>query len=282
MTAQVSSLDLPLDSPFDVLVLAGRRDPNDELAKAAGAAHRVLLDIAGEPMLLRVLRTLREHPRVASLLLCSDSPQLVEQIPELANMIASHDLRLVEARETPSQSVLGGLEALAETAESGAAKRPLLLTTADHALLDRAMLDFVFTNAAESGADVLVGLVSEQVITARFPDAERTYLPFRGARYSGANLFALMTEDAKPVIEFWRRAEHDRKQPWKLVRHFGLASLVPFLLKRLDLAAAFERVSQTIGVRVEALEIPIAEAAVDVDKLEDWKLVNEILAGKVD
>ena len=50
-----------------------------------------------------------------------------------------------------------------------------------------------------------------------------------------------------------------------------------FLSKRLDLRAAFERVSRTVGVRVQAIEIPIAEAAVDVDKIEDWKLVNEIL-----
>ena len=43
------------DLRFDVLVLAGRRDENDELAAAAGATHRALLDIAGTPMLARVL-----------------------------------------------------------------------------------------------------------------------------------------------------------------------------------------------------------------------------------
>ncbi len=265
----------PRDSHFDVLVLAGRRDPNDELARRAGAKHRVLLDIAGEPMLVRVLRTLRDHPRVASVELCSDSPELVEEIPELANMLASRELRLVGAETTPSRSVLAAIEGRAARGEGS---RPLLLTTADHALLDHEMLDFVFAGALESQADLLVGLVPESVIVRRFPKARRTYLPFRGERYSGANLFALMTPEAKRVIEFWRRAEHDRKQPWKLVRHFGLGSLVLFLLKRLDLAAAFRRVSRTVGVEVEALEIPIAEAAVDVDKIEDWELVNEILS----
>lgn len=262
---------------FDVLVLAGRRDPNDALAAAAGADHRVLLEIAGEPMLVRVLRSLSSHPAVASIDLCSDSPALIEAIPELANMLASRELRLIEAKATPSTSVLAALDARRARGEEA---RPLLLTTADHALLDHEMLDFVFARAGESDADLLVGLVSEQTIVARFPEARRTYLPFRGARYSGANLFTLRTPNARKVIEFWRRAEHDRKQPWKLVRHFGVASLLLFLLKRLDLAAAFERVSKSVGARVEALEIPIAEAAVDVDKLEDWQLVNEIVAGK--
>jgi len=266
------------DSRFDVLVLAGRRDPNDALARRAGAPHRVLLDVAGEPMLLRVLRTLRSHPRVARLELCSDSPDLIAAIPELANMLANCDFELIGARDTPSLSVLAALDAHA--ADPNAGERPLLLTTADHALLDHAMLDFVFERALASPADLLVGLVSERVITGRFPEAKRTYLPLRGARFSGANLFVLMSDDARRVIEFWRRAEHDRKKPWKLVRHFGLGSLALFLAKRLDLRAAFERVSRTIGVRVEALEIPIAEAAVDVDKFEDWMLVNEILSGQ--
>jgi hypothetical protein len=48
--------------------------------------------------------------------------------------------------------------------------------------------------------------------------------------------------------------------------------------RRLDLAAAFERVSKVIGVEARAIEMPMAEAAVDVDKISDLELVNQIFA----
>ena len=51
-----------------------------------------------------------------------------------------------------------------------------------------------------------------------------------------------------------------------------------FALRRLSLSDAMERVSRTLGTRVVAVPLPIAEAAVDVDKIEDLKLVREILA----
>ena len=40
------------------------------------------------------------------------------------------------------------------------------------------------------------------------------------------------------------------------------------------------RASRVIGAKVAAVSLPIAEAAVDVDKIEDLELVREILAGR--
>jgi hypothetical protein len=61
-----------------------------------------------------------------------------------------------------------------------------------------------------------------------------------------------------------------------MVSKFGLLSLLLFLSRRLDLASAFRRVSDVMGAKVAAVEMPTAEAAVDVDKVSDWQLVNRI------
>jgi hypothetical protein len=185
---------------------------------------------------------------------------------------------LFPAEASPSRSVIAGIDALAARLSSGEIGNPLFVTTADHALLDRAMLDYFFAAASRSGADAAVGLVSRSLIAARFPDAKRTYLPFRGERYSGANLFAFMNPAARNVVLFWRSAEQHRKKPWRMVSSFGFISLLLFLSRRLDLAAAFRRVSRAMGATVAAVEMPMAEAAVDVDKVSDWQLVNRIFA----
>lgn len=264
---------------FDVLVLAGRRDSNDELARAAGASHRALLDIAGVPMVARMLLTLASYPRTGAILLCSDAPDLMTSVPEVAELVAQSRVRLLPAKESPSLSVLAGLEAFAGEAAAG---NPVLVTTADHALLDHAMLDHFLDAACRGGADLLVGLVSETLIAERFPDAKRTYVPFRGGRYSGANLFAFMNPAAREMARFWRNAERHRKRPWRMVSTFGLVSLLLFIARRLDLASAFRRVSDLVGVEVAAVLMPTAEAAVDVDKLSDWELVNEIFAERAE
>ena len=268
-----------MSSPcFDVLVLAGRRDENDELARAAGATHRALLDIAGIPMLVRVLEILVSHERIGAILLCSDSLDLMTSVPRVAELVSRSQLRLLPAESSPSRSVLAGIEAIEAENPAGQTRNPVLVTTADHALLDHAMLDHFFDAACAGGADMVAGMVSETLIVRRFPDAKRTYLPFRGERYSGANLFAFMTPAARKILDFWLRAEQHRKQPWRMVSTFGFVSLLLFISRRLDLAAAFRRVSDVVGIVVAAVEMPTAEAAVDVDKLSDWELVKNIFA----
>ena len=229
-------------------------------------------------MLERVVETLLGIPAVVSIAVSIDDPELVRGPAGggLAQREARGEIRLLPSESSPSRSVLAGLDAL----RSDGSDEPILLTTADHALLDRAMVDHFLEASEKSDADLTLAFVSEGRIRQRFPDAQRTYLPFRGERFSGANLFALRTPKARRVIEFWIRAEEFRKRPWRLVSVFGPSALILFLLRRLTLAGALERASQVIGARVRSIELPFAEAAVDVDKLADYELVKRILADR--
>jgi GTP:adenosylcobinamide-phosphate guanylyltransferase len=221
-------------------------------------------------MLERVVRTLRETPCLTDILVSIDEPKLVEEIPGLASMLAAGELALTTSESSPSRSVLSGLRELGE-------HRPILVTTSDHALLRREMVEHFLAAAEASQADVAVGLVPATLIRARFPDVKRTYLRFRGESYSGANLFCLRGAQAARAVEFWKRVESQRKHPWRMIGAFGLGTLLLFALGRLDLESAFARASRVTGARLHAVELPFAEAAVDVDKLSDLELVNEVL-----
>ena len=141
------------------------------------------------------------------------------------------------------------------------------------------MLEY-FTQEPAGDADVLVAVVPARVIRAHYPESTRTYIKFRDDWVSGANLFAFLTPAGRRAAEFWVRAERFRKQPWKLVGAFGPVALLLFLLRRLDLDAALERVSRAMGVRVRAVPLPWAEAAIDVDRPADLELVNRIFADR--
>lgn len=260
-------------APWTALVLAGsRRGEGDPVARYRGVRHKCLATAAGVPMLVRVVRALTtaDLAGVGRVLVSLDDPALALELPELAGLHAEGRLELAPSAATLSASVAAGFTA---------AGPPLLVTTADHALLDAPMLAHFLAAAAATGADVAAGLASAATIAASYPETRRTYLRFRGgAAYSGANLFALRTPAAARGVAFWQRLERERKRPWRLARALGPDLLLGYLLRFWTLDQAMARVSARLGLRVAAVPIPIAEAAIDVDKPDDLDLVERILA----
>lgn len=256
---------------FSALVLAGRRGPQDPLAVSRGATHRALLRVAGVPMLVRVVRTLRAAG-LARLHVSIDAPELLDAEPELAALRASGALRVHASADSPSKSVAAVLAA------DGVL--PCLVTTADHPLLTPAMLEHFLGAACASGADLSIGMVSETVVRAQQPETQRTWLRLRGEAWSGANLFAFCTPQARRAADFYVRAERFRKQPWRLVAAIGPSLLLLYALRRLDLDGALARGSRSIGAELRAVRMPQAEAAIDVDREGDLVLAEKILCAR--
>jgi GTP:adenosylcobinamide-phosphate guanylyltransferase len=257
--------------PFTALVLAGSRGPDDPVAKAGGVAHKCLTQVAGVPMLVRVVLTLAECPSVGAIGVALEDPALLSELPALRPMLAAGRCAALASGATPSLSVLRALDELP-------LPLPWLVATGDHPLLTVEIVEHFCAAARASRADLAAGLTPAAVIRAAYPDAQRTYLRFQDGQYSGANLFALLSPEGRRAIAFWRRAELERKRPWRLVRAFGWRPLLAYLLGRLTLDRAMARASRITGARVAAVALPFAEAAIDVDKPADLALAETILA----
>jgi len=259
--------------PIKALVLAGRRSSGDVVADFSGLQHRALLEIAGVPMLERVVDAIEQSGVASSISVSSDDPRLVHGTPALAKLAdeACGYLHHHRSGASPASSV-------ADYFTNVAASEPVFVTTADHPLLTPEILRHFVEKAGASTADFVVGMVPASVYRRRFPDQPRTFIRLRGEMYSGANLFLMRTPRSVLVPRFWTRAEAHRKTPWKLVRVFGVGNLLRFLLGRFDLAEALATASGVIGARIEAVELPFAEAALDVDKEADRLAVEEVFA----
>ena len=80
------------------------------------------------------------------------------------------------------------------------------------------------------------------------------------------------------MVSFWRRVEQDRKKPWRMIRLLGPGTLLSFALGRLTLDAALAAFGRRTGTALAAVEMPFADAAVDVDRPGDLTLAESILA----
>ena len=251
--------------PFTALVLAASR-PDDPVARACGTSHKALAPVNGVPMIARVVGALRASRSVGGLNVCIEARSLLAGLP-----LTAADIGFVAVAPTPSASVLSAAAEL---------EFPLLVTTADHALLTPEMIDFFCDAARETGADLVAALAPASVILREHPGAVRTFLPFHEDRYSGCNLFALLTPRSLEVVRFWGKAERYRKQPWKVVGTFGIGSLILFALGRFTLESGMRRASRVLGAQVAAVKMPYAEAAIDVDKPADLQLAETILRAR--
>ncbi|QPC44247.1 NTP transferase domain-containing protein [Kaustia mangrovi] len=253
---------------YDVLVLAAGRGPDDPMAKAFGVSHKCLVELGGVPMLARVLKALAAAPHIGRIVVSIDRPDIVAQASAAAG----------DVEATAIASTTSAPASVIAAASSGELTFPLLVTTGDHALLTAEMVQHFLAESAASGADLTVGLAREETIAAAYPETKRTYFAFGRDRVSGCNLFALNSEQALKAIAFWARLDRDRKHPFRLMRAFGLSSLALYALGRLDLDRAFARASRKLGLVARPVDMPFAEAAIDVDKPADKRLVDEILS----
>ena len=111
----------------------------------------------------------------------------------------------------PSATVAAALRALGV---------PLLVTTADNALLETAWLG-EFLAAIPAEADLAAALARRDAVEAAAPDTRRTWLRFADGDYSGCNLFLLRRPAAAGAIAFWQTLERERKRPLRMVRRLG-------------------------------------------------------------
>jgi len=248
------------------VVLAGSRPGRDAFADRFGVRLKALIPVAGEPMVRRPVRALLASDSIGEVIILSQSPaELAKALPD------DPRLSLRESEGTIAASMLA-------LCWDPALQWPLLVTTADHALLDAATVD-EFCAAAE-GSDIAVGVVERGLLLRRFPDAKRTWLKFRGGAFTGANLFALGSPKAARAIELWRSVEQDRKKGWRLVALLGPVVLVGTLLRLFTIDDVLGRLGHKLGLGIKAARLSDPLAGIDVDKPADHKLVEAIIAGK--
>jgi GTP:adenosylcobinamide-phosphate guanylyltransferase len=238
------------------VVLAADRTASDPVARAAGVPCKALAPVGGRPMVMRVLDALGGAREVGARIVCGPD--------SLRRRVASGDVAWVEPRSSPSASAAAALATVPAAA-------PVLVTTADHALLTPAIVDHFCAAARARGADVAVAVAPHEAVARAYPGMRRTAVRLRDGGYCGCNLFAFLTSRGRAAAAFWQTVEHERKRPWRLMRALGWGTVSRYALRRLSLEDGLGRLSRRLGLGLDAVVLPFPEAAVDVDSVDDWR-----------
>ncbi|MEA2109903.1 MAG: nucleotidyltransferase family protein [Pseudomonadota bacterium] len=260
-------------SNFTALILAADRSSGDPVAEATGAPCKSLSPVGGIPMVIRVIEALEASNEVDSCILCGPSREIINQSPALSQALSRNSIRWIAHRETPSTSTYEALQHI----DQG---KPVLVTTADHALLTPQIVDYFCSQARNTDNDLAVGLASYEMLSEAFPNCRRTVTKLKDGSFCSCNLFAFLTPKSYSAANFWRQVEQQRKKPLRIVSVCGWITVLRFLLGQLTIKEGLRRISRRMGLKAGAIMMIQPEAAVDVDTVEDLALANKIIADR--
>ncbi|MEI7464136.1 MAG: NTP transferase domain-containing protein [Burkholderiales bacterium] len=254
--------------PLTALVLAGTRTGGDPLAAHAGVSHKALIEVGGRTMIERVVCALAAVPEVTRIVVAIERPELLSGLAGLQPAVLGKPLSTMPTASGPSATVAAALAALGV---------PLLVTTADHALLETAWLT-EFLAACPADADVTAALAERAAVEAAAPHTRRTWLRFADGDYSGCNLFLMARPAAAGVVELWCELERHRKDPLRMMQRLGWLFALRYRLGQLTLSAAATRLGTLAGgARLAIVTLRDGRAAIDVDKPADLELARELV-----
>ena len=260
-----------IDKPklhMTAIVLAGQRDGENALARHAGASCKAFVEIDGKPMLSRVLATLSASPGIETILLSGPGKDKLQDQSEINDLIRSGDISWLPPQSSPSTSAYEALRTLPP-------EQQVLLTTADHPLLSVEIVNAFCTRATEQDADLVIGFARFSLVQKEFPGLKKTVLRFSDGELCGCNLFVFLTPASREASNFWRRTEARRKNPFRVIGALGWINVLKYFSGALTLEDALNALSRKLELRVRAVVLPYADAAVDVDSIADYGAVQE-------
>ncbi len=248
------------------IVLAGQR-PSSRGRRGADAPTP-LTPVAGVPALVRVVEALRSCASIDGGLLVGPALASGGHAKPVREALAAGDFTWMAPAAEPTISALRAIKQLNAW--------PIILTTADHALLTADILDR-FCAAAAKGSDLVVGMTPHHLVQARFPQTKRTRLRFADGACCSTNLFYLANAEAAKAIAFWGQMQDLRKSPWRIAQRLGWHTLAAYLSGALSVKQALAAISKVAGCAIDWVGVDDPRAAIDVDTWDDHALAERLL-----
>jgi hypothetical protein len=154
---------------------------------------------------------------------------------------------------------------------------PIIITTADNALLTADALDAV-SRQVMNGADVAIAMAKREAVLAVHPDAQRRFYRFADAAYSNCNLYAMAGPHALKGAEIFRGGGQFAKKAGRIIEAFGLINLLLMRSRLISLPHALARISQRIGLTIAPVILNDGRNAIDVDNERTYAIVDRLIS----
>lgn len=252
---------------MDAIVTAGGELlPNDPLYQLTGVQKKALIPLVGRPMIAWVLDALRNSDLIKRIVVVGLTPQDLNYPDER--------LYFVEAAGGLVDNIFAGLHKL-QTLNPTTQK--ILLLSSDIPLVTGDIIRGFVAECGSQEADIYYAVVKKETMESQFPNSKRTFVPFKGGRYSGGDAFLLDVAAAAGNAELARSLTGSRKNYWQQARLIGVGFIIRFLLGTMTVHEAGRRAAQRARLNGQVVVTQYAELGMDVDKPGQYEMIKAYL-----
>lgn len=256
---------------YTAIVLAAQRQGAiDPLFAHTRGGHKCLLDIAGRPMISWVLSALLNSPSIRQVVVSADDTAILDELNGFEQERRSGRLTLENSESNLYASVVKSMGG------ERAPRCPVLITTADNPLLTPEMLAYFVANIGAQ-SDVAVAMTAAKVMQEKYPDGQRRFYQFSDGNYSNCNLYAITSASAVNSAKIFAHGGQFGKKALRMLRAFGLLNFLLYRFGYLSLNTCGKRLSRGFNAQVQFVEMPFAEAPIDVDNERTLRIAREIM-----
>jgi GTP:adenosylcobinamide-phosphate guanylyltransferase len=270
----------PAESPLNptpslaIGILAGTRPSKNIFSSAFNLPNKVFMNIHQYSLLERVLHQAAQtvcQPPLYILMSESDDAYFTQHCLKASTPAYQ--------RIAPGRSAVQTILAAHQTIPPSDA---LVLISGDHPLITAAIINSFYAQAHQSAFDFAMAVVPQKTIKTTYPNAQRTFIPFKDGNVSGGNLFYIRRNNIPKILQqhqadCLQTLEKSRKTPILALSLLSFKTWALFGLNQLTRKALEKQLSQTLGFSVGSIVIETPECAIDIDTLQDLRLAEEIL-----
>ncbi len=253
---------------MDAIVTAGGLNrPNDPLYTVTGIEKKALIPLAGKPMIAWVVEALTGSGLIDHIIIVGLRP---DDLP-----LDGRSFHFVDAVGNLIDNIMAALSKLKEV---NPAAQKILLASSDIPLITAESIRGFVAECGSQEADIYYAIVEEKTMEASFPNSKRTFVPFKGGRYSGGDIFLVdVAAPDKTDLELFRGLTGSRKNYWEQARLLGFGFIIRFLLRQMTVADAAQRSRKILNLDARGVDTRYPELGMDLDKPRQYEMIKAIL-----
>jgi len=254
---------------YAIITAGGVLKEGDALYDVTGEGQKVLLEIAGKPILQWVLDAVSQSQTIEQIVIVG--------LSEVNSVKCRQPITNLEAHGSLLENIESGINKVQEIDPHA---QKMILISGDLPGISGEMIDWMADFAAKSDNEFLYPLIERSLMEYVFPGAKRTYVRLREGEFCGGDLMGISASMVKTKDLQGRKLVESRKNPLKQAWILGLDMCLRLAVGRLSLARDVPIICRRLGITGKAVISPFAEIAMDIDKPQHISVMEKYLALK--
>ncbi len=252
---------------MDAIILAGGRiAQGDPLYKMTERGIKVMIEIAGKPMIQWIIDALNQSDHIERV--------FISGLTNDFHLVSGKSIFYLEGGRNLMDSILIGMYKLLEQNPS---TEKCLVVSGDIPSINCEIVDWVINSATDPRVEIYYNVVPRSVMERRFPGSKRSYVKLRDITVCGGDMHVFNPQSTIRDGSKWRHIVESRKSIRKLMFLFGLEILFRAIFRMPTLERVAELICNRLEMNGRVVVSPYAELGMDVDKPHQLQMVEKEL-----